>query len=146
MNTPEWNIPAEKMKLKRPHLVPLARQALEVLEELHPLTGNGRYVFPSERTKLRSMSNNTVNAALRRMGFSKEEVSGHGFRATARTLLDEVLNVRVDIIEHQLAHEVRDPLGMAYNRTQFLDETPKYDADLGQLFGWIKGWCQSVCR
>ncbi len=121
----EWNLPAEKMKLNRPHLVPLCRQAVAVLEEIQPLTGAGRYVFPSERTKLRPMSNNTVNAALRRMGFSKEDVTGHGFRASARTLLDEVLNVRVDIIEHQLAHEVRDPLGMAYNRTQFIDERRK---------------------
>lgn len=121
----DWNIPPEKMKLKRPHLVPLSRQAVEVLKELKPLTGSGRYVFPSERTKQRPMSDNTVLAALRRMGFSKSEMTGHGFRAMARTILDEVLNIRVDIIEHQLAHEVRDALGTAYNRTQFLDERRK---------------------
>ncbi|MBC2710223.1 MAG: integrase arm-type DNA-binding domain-containing protein [Desulfosarcina sp.] len=118
----EWNIPQEKMKTKQPHLVPLSRQAVEVLKEIQPLTGGDRYVFPSARTLQRPMSNNTVLAALRRMGFEKGEMTGHGFRAMARTMLDEVLNVRPDFIEHQLAHEVRDPNGRAYNRTAFLPE------------------------
>jgi integrase len=118
----EWNIPAGKMKTKQPHLVPLARQALEILKELYPLTGSGRYVFPNPRSKQRPMSNNGILAALRRMGFEKEEMSGHGFRAMARTLLDEVLQIRPDYIEHQLAHAVRDPLGRAYNRTTFFKE------------------------
>ncbi|RPJ22727.1 MAG: DUF4102 domain-containing protein, partial [Desulfobacteraceae bacterium] len=81
----EWNIPAEKMKTRQPHLVPLAHQTLEILRELHPLTGTGKYVFPNPRTSKRPMSNNAVLAALRRMGFEKEEMTGHGFRAMART-------------------------------------------------------------
>ena len=121
----EWNIPAEKMKNRQPHLVPLACQAVEILREIQPLTGAGRYVFPSARTPHRPMSNNAVLAALRRMGFEKHEMSGHGFRAMARTILDEVLQVRVDFIEHQLAHAVRDPNGRAYNRTAFLPERRK---------------------
>ena len=118
----EWNIPAGKMKMKSAHLVPLSRQAVEILREIKPLTGSGRYVFPSHRSSLRPMSNNAILAALRRMGYSKEEMTGHGFRAMARTILDEVLQVRPEYIEHQLAHAVRDPLGRAYNRTAHLDE------------------------
>jgi integrase len=118
----EWNIPAEKMKTGHPHLVPLARQSIATLKEIQPLTGAGRYVFPSPRTSKRPMSNNGVLSALRRMGFEKDEMTGHGFHAMARTILDEVLKVRPDFIEHQLAHAVRDPLGRAYNRTSFLDE------------------------
>jgi len=121
----EWNIPAEKMKTRQPHLVPLAHQTLEILRELHPLTGTGKYVFPNPRTSKRPMSNNAVLAALRRMGFEKEEMTGHGFRAMARTILDEVLQFRVDFIEHQLAHAVRDPNGRAYNRTAHLTERRK---------------------
>jgi integrase len=121
----EWNIPAEKMKTRQPHLVPLARQSVEILRELYPLTGAGRYVFPSPRTSKRPMSNNGVLSALRRMGFEKDEMTGHGFRAMARTILDEVLQVRPDFIEHQLAHAVRDPNGRAYNRTAYLPERRK---------------------
>ena len=118
----EWNIPAEKMKTRQPHLVPLAHQAVEILREIQPLTGAGRYVFPSPRTLKRPMSNNGILSALRRMGFEKDEMTGHGFRAMARTILDEVLQVRPDFIEHQLAHAVRDPNGRAYNRTAHLSE------------------------
>ena len=118
----EWNIPAKKIKTRQPHLVPLARQSIEILKDLHPLTGTGRYVFPSPRTSQRPMSNNGILSALRRMGFEKDEMSGHGFRAMARTILDEVLQIRPDYIEHQLAHAVRDPNGRAYNRTAFLPE------------------------
>jgi integrase len=121
----EWNIPTEKMKTRQPHLVPLASQAVEILRELYPLTGAGRYVFPSPRTSKRPMSNNGVLSALRRMGFEKDEMTGHGFRAMARTILDEVLQVRPDFIEHQLAHAVRDPNGRAYNRTAYLPERRK---------------------
>ncbi|MBP7632968.1 integrase arm-type DNA-binding domain-containing protein [Candidatus Ozemobacteraceae bacterium] len=109
-------------KTKTPHSVPLSRQAVEILRELHPRTGAGRYVFPSARTDERPMSDNAILAAMRRMGIPKDEMCGHGFRAMARTLLDEVLHFPVDIIEHQLAHAVRDPLGRAYNRTQFLED------------------------
>jgi integrase len=115
-----WNIPAEKMKMKQAHIVPLSTQAVAILTELKHLTGASRYVFPSGRSFARPMSNNTVNAALRRMGYDKETMTGHGFRAMARTILDEVLQVRPDYIEHQLAHAVRDPNGRAYNRTAHL--------------------------
>ena len=118
----EWRFTITKTNT--PHLVPLSRQAVEILRELHPLTGYGRYVFPSGRTPKgdRPMSDNAVLAALRRLGIAKEEMSGHGFRAMARTLLDEVLGFRPDYIEHQLAHVVRDPLGRAYNRTAHLPQ------------------------
>ncbi len=107
-----------------PHIVPLSHQAVEILCELHPLTGQGRYVFPSARTPggERPMSDNAILAALRRMGIGKEEMSGHGFRAMARTIIDELLGFRPDYIEHQLAHAVRDPNGRAYNRTAHLPE------------------------
>lgn len=118
----EWNIAAIRMKTREPHLVPLSVQAIAIFRELLPLTGTGRYVFPSLRTAVRPMSETTMNAALRRMGYAKEEMTAHGFRAMARTILDEVLGVRPDFIEHQLAHTVRDPLGRAYNRTTHLPE------------------------
>jgi integrase len=121
----QWNIPGEKMKMKQPHIVPLAEQALSILEELKPLTGSGRYVFPCNRSPMRPMSNNAINAALRRMGYTSDDMTGHGFRAMARTILDEVLQVRPDFIEHQLAHAVRDPNGRAYNRTAHLVERRK---------------------
>lgn len=121
----EWTIPAEKMKMRQPHLVPLSRQALDILRGLHRITGRGRYVFPSARSSQRPMSEVAVLAALRRMGFGKEEMTGHGFRAMARTILDEVLGFRQDVIEHQLAHTVKDALGRAYNRTSHLPERRK---------------------
>ena len=121
----EWNIPAEKMKTRQPHLVPLSERAVAILRELHALTGRGRYVFPGVRSPRRPMSNNTINAALRRMGFDKDTMTGHGFRAMARTVLDETLHFRPDFIEHQLAHAVRDPNGRAYNRTAHLAERSK---------------------
>jgi len=120
-----WNIPAGRMKMKEAHLVPLSSQAVAILRELHALTGQGRNVFPGARDPKRPMSNNAILAALRRMGFPKDEMSGHGFRAMARTILDEVLGVRPDFIEHQLAHAVRDPNGRAYNRTAHLAERRK---------------------
>ena len=107
------------------HIVPLSTQALAILGELHAVTGTRRYVFPGARTNGRPMSDNAILAAMRRMGISKEEMSGHGFRAMARTILDEVLGVRPDLIEHQLAHAVKDPNGRAYNRTAHLPERRK---------------------
>ena len=121
----EWNIPAEKMKMENAHLVPLSQQAIEILREAQSHNGAGKYVFPSVRTKVRPMSNNTVNVAIRRLGYGKTEMTGHGFRAMARTILDEELGVRPDIIEHQLAHAVIDPNGRAYNRTTHLVERRK---------------------
>jgi integrase len=118
----QWSIPAEKMKMKTPHIVPLATQALAMLEAIKPLTGASKYVFPSGRSFSRPMSDNAILAALRRMGYEKTEMCGHGWRAVFRTLADEVLHEKIDLIEHQLAHEVKDPLGRAYNRTQFLPE------------------------
>lgn len=116
----EWRIPGHKMKMKNDHIVPLATQAVELLRGLHAVTGRGQYVFPSIRTDERCMSENTINAALRSMGYGKEVMTGHGFRAMARTIMDEVLGERVDLIEHQLAHAVKDPNGRAYNRTAHL--------------------------
>ena len=107
-------------KIKVEHLVPMSAQAVDILRTLHPITGHGRFVFPSLRTRERPMSENTINAALRGMGYSNEVHTAHGFRATARTIMDEVLNERVDLIEHQLAHAVKDANGRAYNRTAHL--------------------------
>ena len=112
-------------KTQTPHLVPLSRQAVAILRELYPLTGQGRFVFPGARTHERPMSDNAILAAMRRMNIGKDEMTGHGFRAMARTILDEVLGVRPDFIEHQLAHAVRDPNGRAYNRTAHLEERRK---------------------
>lgn len=122
LNSAEWRIPASRMKTKTDHIVPLSIQAIEVLKEIYPLTGRGRYVFPSARSPRRPMSNNAILAAMRRMDIPKEKMSGHGFRAMARTILDEVLGFRVDWIEHQLAHAVKDVHGRAYNRTAHLDK------------------------
>ncbi|TWI65156.1 phage integrase family protein [Pseudoduganella lurida] len=115
-----WSIPAVKMKMGSDHIVPLAQQAVDVLRDLQAISGSGRFCFPSIRTGQRPMSDNTVNAALRSMGYSKEVMTGHGFRALARTIMDEVLGERVDLIEHQLAHQVKDVNGRAYNRTAHL--------------------------
>lgn len=117
-----WEIPANKMKMRNDHVVPLAKQALELLTRIQSLTGRGQYVFPSPRTNTRCISDNAVRTALRDLGYTNEQVTPHGFRATARTLLDEVLKYRVDFIEAQLAHSVRDATGRAYNRTSFLSE------------------------
>lgn len=116
-----WSIPAERMKMRQAHLVPLSTQAVGILRELKVHTGKFEFVFPSARSPRRPMSNNAVNAALRCMGIDHETMCGHGFRAMARTLLDELLNYRVDVIEHQLAHAVHDPNGRAYNRTTHLE-------------------------
>ena len=121
----EWNIPASKMKMRQPHLVPLSRQAIAILEELQPLTSRSQYVFPGGRSSKRPMSENALTAALRRMGYEQGTMTVHGFRAMARTILDEVLHYRPDYIEHQLAHAVKDPNGRAYNRTSHLPERRK---------------------
>jgi integrase len=120
-----WKINAEKTKMRRAHIVPLCTQALALIRELEPLTGRGQYVFPSARGASRCLSENGVRTALRTLGYDNETMTPHGFRAMARTILDEVLNFRVDLIEHQLAHAVRDPTGRAYNRTSFIEERHK---------------------
>jgi len=115
-------LPAEKMKMEQPHIIPLSTQAMEILEELQPITGRGKYVFPSARGPSRPLSDNGVRTALRTLGYTNEQISPHGFRAMARTILDEVLNFPLDWIEHQLAHAVRDPNGRAYNRTKHISQ------------------------
>lgn len=116
----QWRYAVSKTKTE--HLVPLAAQALAILHELHALTGARRYVFPGRDVK-KPMSGAAVNAALRRMGFdTKTEITGHGFRAMARTILHEQLRFPSEVIEHQLAHKVPDALGTAYNRTKFIDD------------------------
>ncbi len=125
-----WTIPAERMKRERdgkvngaPHVVPLPTQAISILRELYQVTGKGTLLFPGIRHRDRPMSENTVNAALRGMGYdTQKDMTGHGFRATARTILDERLHVDRAIIEAQLAHSVADSLGRAYNRTEFLEQ------------------------
>jgi len=116
----EWRYLVTKTKTE--HLVPLAVQVVERLRELHALTGHGRYLFPG-RDPQKPMSEAAINAALRRMGYdTKTEITGHGFRAMARTILHEELHQKPEVIEHQLAHAVPDALGTAYNRTKFLKE------------------------
>lgn len=120
-----WSIPAQKMKMKTAHIVPLSRQAIEILKCIYPLTGSGRYVFPSIRSAAKPLSDNTLNAALRRMGIARDELVAHGWRAVFRTLAVEVLGENVEHVEQQLSHQVSDALGRAYNRTQFFDERRK---------------------
>ena len=123
--TSRWNIPAEKMKMKEAHIVPLSLQVVAILKELEQLAGDCKYVFRCHRSPLRCMSENTINASLRRLGFDKTEITGHGFRAMARTMLHEILQFTPDAIEAQLAHAVPDRLGRAYNRTTHLQERIK---------------------
>ena len=127
LETAEWRFKASKTH--QDHIVPLSKQALEVLKAIQPYSGHGLYVFPSLRGDDRPMSNNAILSAFRRMGIEKEEMSGHGFRAMARTLLAERLRFPDGIIEHQLAHHVSDVHGRAYNRTSFLNDRKKMMQD-----------------
>ncbi len=120
----EWRIPAARMKMNEQHIVPLARQSVEILRALHKVNGHGKFLFPSVRTDQRPMSDNTVNAALRRMGYAKEEMTGHGFRSMASTLLNEQGWNR-DAIERQLAHAERNKVRASYNFAEFLPERRK---------------------
>ncbi len=142
----ELNIPVERMKLtakekaKRKgefHCIPLSLKAIEILQQLQPLTGHSKYIFPGHRTPLKPMSEGAITAALIRMGY-KDEMSWHGFRACARTILDEVLGFRAEYIEHQLAHAVRDALGRAYNRTSHLPERKKMMQDWADYLDGLK--------
>ncbi len=124
-----FSVPSELMKRKKadkakgqPHWVPLARQAVELLRELQPFTGQGRLLFPSLTSSQRAMSENTVRSALRRLGYGNDDMTAHGFRAMARTMAVERLGIAAEVVEAQLAHAVGDPLGRAYNRTQFLQQ------------------------
>lgn len=121
---PEWRIPSSRMKMRDEHIVPLSRQAVAILREIEPLTGGGRYVFPSLRGGHRPISENTVNVALRNMGYSGQEITGHGFRAMASTCLNE-RGVAPDLIELQLAHAERDEVRAAYNRSKRMADRRK---------------------
>ena len=133
-----WTVSAARTKTRRDHVVPLCPQVLAVLEELRPLTGTGELLFPGSRTPSQPISDNTLNAALRRMGYAKSQMSAHGFRAAARTLLDERLRQRVEWIEAQLDHDVRDVHGRAYNRTQFSDERATMMARWGDYLDTLR--------
>jgi integrase len=132
LNEAEWLLTLSKQRTSKKGasdqpvdeklFVPLSRQSLEILRELYPLTSKGTYVFPGARTDKRPMSENAVLAAMRRMGIGKDEMCGHGFRATARTIIAQNLHIRQDLIEQELGHQVIDPNGRAYNRTTFLPE------------------------
>jgi integrase len=132
LNEGMWTIPSAKMKRTiygktngRPHFIPLAPQAVQILRDLLPLTGRGRFVFPSLLTGDKAMSENTIRTALRRMGYTNDEMTPHGFRAMARTIMVEKLNINPDVIEAQLAHNKSGPLGAAYDRAQFMDQRRK---------------------
>lgn len=120
-----WEIPGSKMKMKQDHIVPLPSQAIEILEDVRSLDLNSKYVFPGARSNQRPISENAVRTALRTMGFDNETMTPHGFRASARTMLDEQLGYRVEWIEQQLAHTVKDANGRAYNRTKHIEDRTK---------------------
>ncbi len=134
-----WAIPATKMKMKRPHRVPLAPQALTVLRDLQKITGGGKFLFPSIRSPLRCMSENTINAALRRLGFDKDEMTGHGFRAAASSMLNESGLWNPDAIERQLAHVDNDSIRRAYARSDFWDERVR-------MIDWWADKCDELRR
>jgi len=134
-----WAIPAEKMKMKRPHRVPLAPQSVALLRELQPITGSGKYVFPSIRSADRCMSENTINAALRRLGFEKDEMTGHGFRSAASSMLNECGEWNADAIECQLAHVDNDSVRRAYQRANFWDERIR-------MMAWWANKCDELRR
>lgn len=124
LDNAEWRIPAERMKMRETHIVPLSDQAVAILRELQPLTGHGRYVFPSIRSPRDPMSENTVTAALRRLGYTGDEMTGHGFRSMASTILHEQ-GWNTNVIERQLAHAERNKVKAAYNHAQYLPERRK---------------------
>jgi integrase len=139
---PEWRYFVTKTKTE--HSVPLAHQAVAILRELEALTGAGQYVFPGRDPK-KPMSDAAINAALRRMGYdTKTEITGHGFRAMARTILAEELHQKPEVIEHQLAHKVPDVLGAAYNRTKFLKERREMMQLWANYLDQVKASCESV--
>lgn len=132
----EWNIPKERMKMKRPHMVPLSRQALSVLKELHEITGDREYIFYSRRSKSRHISNGAILMALRRMGYEKK-MTGHGFRTLASTILNE-RRYAADVIERQLAHGDKDKIRSAYNRAEYVLERRKMMQDYADILESMK--------
>jgi len=141
-DTAEWRIPGERMKMSELHIVPLALQALQILREIHQLTGRSRYVFPSLRTSDRPMSENTINGALRRLGYGPDEMTGHGFRAMASTCLNEQ-GWHPDLIELQLAHAERNKVRAAYNRATRLTERKKMMQAWADYLDMIRGSTQA---
>lgn len=137
LDAAEWRIPASKMKMREAHVVPLAGQAAAILRELQPLTGRGRYCFPSLRTPDRPMSDNTINAALRRLGFDSDTMTGHGFRAMASTRLNE-MGWQPDVIERQLAHAERNKVRAAYNRASYMAERRKMMQQWGDYLDGLR--------
>lgn len=122
LDAAEWTIPAVRMKMRRPHIVPLSTQALAILRELHPLTGRGKFVFPSERGASRCLSANTLNVALRTLGYSQDQMTAHGFRHMASTLLHESRKWRSEVIERQLAHADKNSIRAVYNAAEYIEE------------------------
>ena len=137
-----WRIPAEVMKMREAHLVPLSRQSVEILDRLRPLTGEGRLVFPSAISNERPISENTVTYALARMGY-KGRMTGHGFRSVASTLLNEQGH-RHDVIERQLAHAERDSVRAAYNRAEYLAERRKMMQDWANYLDKLKAGAEII--
>lgn len=138
LDAAEWRIPAAKMKMRDEHIVPLPSQAVEILRELYPLTGRGRYVFPGIRSSTRPMSENTIVAALRNMGYDRNTMTGHGFRALASTRLNE-MGWAPDVIERQLAHVERNKVRGVYNRALYLDERRKLMAAWADYLDGLRG-------
>jgi integrase len=134
-----WSIPAEKMKMRRPHRVPLAPRAVAILRELHAINGKGRFLFPSVRSPARCMSENTINAALRRLGFAQDEMTAHGFRSAASSILNECNLWNPDAIERQLAHVDNDSVRRAYARADFWDERVR-------MMAWWADKCEEMRR
>ena len=134
-----WAIPAEKMKMKRPHRVPLAPRAVAILRELQGITGAGKFLFPSIRSAARCMSENTINAALRRLGFAQDEMTGHGFRSAASSMLNESGQWNADAIERQLAHVDNDSVRRAYARADFWEERVR-------MMAWWAERCEEMRR
>ena len=143
LNSAEWKIPAEKMKMKRPHIIPLSRQAVEVFKEIYPVTGHGQYVFPSIRSVERPMSNNTMNAALRRMGYTKNDMTAHGFRAMSSTVLHEQ-GWPTDIVERQLAHTEQNKVKSAYDHAEHLPQRRKMMQSWADYLDALKGGAKVI--
>jgi integrase len=134
-----WSILGEKIKMKRPHRVPLAPRAVAILRELRTITGHGKCLFPSVRSATRCMSENTTNAALRRLGFEKDEMTGHGFRSPASSMLNESGLWNADAIERQLAHVDNDSVRRAYHRADYWDERVR-------MMAWRTDRCEELRR
>jgi integrase len=133
----EWRIPAAKMKKRREHIVPLSHQACDILHETKALSGRGQYTFPARGINGKAMSENTVNQAIRRMGYAKEDFVGHGFRAMASTILNEQ-GWPVDVIERQLAQVEKSKVRAAYNRAEYLPERRKMMQAWADYLGGLK--------